>query len=116
MRSKVALRVCLSCSLLGQFGLVLLLSPFLFLPPLFRPALLHLGVLPLLLLVLLLPLFGLFLGLLFRCGCHGGCGVCGLPCGCAWVVDGAVVVGANGEGGAYALAVDDDGGFSGGAG
>ncbi len=29
---------------------------------------------------------------------------------CSWVVDGAVVVRANGEGGAYALAVDDDGG------
>ena len=87
MRSNVALQICLNSSPAGLFGLVLLLSPFLFLPSLLRSSFLHLSLLDLLLLILLLPLFGLLLGLLFRCGCHGGCGVLGQPRGCAWVVD-----------------------------
>ena len=67
------------------------------------------------LLVLGLALCGFFWGLL-GWGSHDGGRVLllllGLPGGGARTMDRAVVVGANGEGGAYALAVDDDGGFS----
>ncbi len=115
MRSKVAWRVCLNSSLRACSASYSCSRPFLFLPPLLRSPFLHLSVLTLLLLILLLSRLGLLLRLLFRCGCHGGCGVGNLSRGCAWVVDRAVVVGAYGDGGAYPLAVDDDGGFDGGA-
>src|SRR5260370_28942756 len=39
-------------------------------------------------------------------------GIGGLFCGCSWIVYRAVVVRAYGEGGSYALAVDDDCGLS----
>ncbi len=84
---------------------------FLLLPSLLGPALLLGFVLLSLLFVLLPACFGLLLGLGWRCGWHDGFGVFGLPCCCSGVVDGAVVVRANGEGGAYTLAVDDDGGL-----
>ena len=68
------------------------------------------------LLVLLFPGLGLFLGFCRGCWRHDRGGVFGGFGGGAGIVDGAIVVGANGEGGSYALAVNDDGGFGGFAG
>ena len=76
-------------------------------------ALLFLLVLLALLFVVAFPLLGLCFRFGFSRGCHCWGRVGGLCCGCAWVVYGAVVVGAYGDGGSYALAIDDDCGFRG---
>jgi len=66
------------------------------------------------LLVFGFALCGFFWGFLLGGGSDDGDRVLllllGLTYGCAGVVYRAVIVGANGEGGSYALAVDDDGG------
>ena len=97
----------LPASLFGlTLFLELLLALFFLAPPLF---LIFLSALR----VLAFALCGLFLGFFFLRGRHDGGGAvrmfgCGL-----WIMHRAVEVSANGEGGADALAVDDEGGLGG---
>ena len=97
----------------GAFGFMLLLFPLELLFTLFGFPLLLLLVLLSLLFVVALAFLGLFLCLGFGRGRHRRGGICGLLCRCSWVVYGAIVICAYGEGGPYALAIDDDCGFRG---
>src|SRR5713226_6050986 len=92
----------------GAFGFLLLLFPLELLFPFFGFPLLLLLVLLSLLLVVALAFLCLFLCLGFWRGRHCWGWIGGLFCRCSWVVYGAVVVCAYGEGGSYALAIDDD--------
>ncbi len=100
------------------FGFVLLLPPCEFLPALLCLALPLRVVLLSASLGIAVGLFGLrpACSLVFACGFDDGCRFCGLAGRSAWVVYRAVVVGADGEHGPQAFAVDDDGWFGGGAG
>jgi hypothetical protein len=97
----------------GAFGFMLLLFPFELLFTLFGFPLLFLLVLLSLLFVVALAFLDLFLRLGFARGFHRRGRIGGLFRRRSWIVDGAVVVRASGEGGSYALAVDDDCGLSG---
>ncbi len=105
---------------LGELCLAFLFFALLLLAAFFCPAFLLLLMSLALCLMLLAALLGLSVGFSLGRGGNNGRGVlgflCGLTGGCAGVVDGALVVGANGEDGPYALAVDDDCGFGGFAG
>ncbi len=101
----------------GQFCLAFLLLALFLLLPFFGPAFL----LCVVLLLLLLRAAGWRSSASSSVSTAGagamtGAGCLGCSGGGAGVVDGAMVVGANGEDGAYALAVDHEGGFGGGAG
>jgi hypothetical protein len=95
----------------GAFGFMLLLFPLELLFPLFGFPL------PLILLSLLFVVALAFLGLFLCLGIGRGCQrwgwIGGLFCRCSWVMYGAIIVCAYGEGGSYAFAVDDDCGPSG---
>ena len=97
----------------GAFDFLLLLFPLELLSPLFGSPFLFLLVLLSLLFIVALAFLGLFFCLGFGRGCNRRGGVVSLFCCCSWIVDGAVVVRAYGDGGSYALAVKDDCGFSG---
>ena len=97
----------------GLFGLTLLLLLLELLLALFFLALPFFLIFLSALRVLAFALCGLFLGFFFLRGRHDGGGAvrmfgCGL-----WIMHRAVEVSANGEGGADALAVDDEGGLGG---
>jgi hypothetical protein len=85
--------------LAGAFCFPFLLSLLIFQSAFLGSALLFLLVLLSLLFVVAFPLLGLCFRFGFSRGCHCWGGVGGLFCGCAWVVYGAVVVGAYGNGG-----------------
>jgi hypothetical protein len=97
----------------GAFGFLLLLFPLELLFPFFGFPLLLLLVLLSLLFIVALAFLGLFLCLGLGRGRHRRGGIGGLFFCCSWIVDGAVVIRAYGESGSYALAIDDDCGFSG---
>jgi len=92
---------------------MLLLFPLELLFTLFGFPLLLLLVLLSLLFVVALAFLDLFLCLGFKRGRHCRGGIGGLFRRRSWIMDGTVVVRAYGEGGSYALAVDDDCGLSG---
>ena len=58
-----------------------------------------------------LALLGLLFRFSFRSRGHLWSRVRGLCCGCSWIMYRALVVGAYGDGGAYAFSVDDDRGL-----
>ena len=97
----------------GAFGFLLLLFPLELLFPFFGFPLLFLLVLLSLLCIVALAFLGLFLCLGFGRGFHRRGWIGGLFFCCSWIVDGAIVVCTYGEGGSYALAINDDCGLSG---
>src|ERR1700685_2644288 len=93
------------------FCFPLLLSPFILDSDFLGSALLFLLVILSLLFVMTLALLGLLFRFSFRSRGHLWSRVCGLCCGCSWIVYRALVVGAYGDSGACAFSVDDDRGL-----